>query len=151
MIRRRSWSVGVLLLLLVGGYSFSLAATGSQVDQAKVGLELASIEVMAWAEDKSHAFVLFYLPTCPACKSAAPILTKLVEELELEFASVNLANPDNADLARSLGIRYVPSLFHVRDGVIEPEPLVGNVGEEEFRKYFTNALSEQDVEVIDHE
>lgn len=58
----------------------------------------------------------FWAPWCGPCKSLAPILEEVTTELAIEVESINV--DEAADAVAEHGIRGVPTLKLVKDGVV---------------------------------
>jgi thioredoxin-like negative regulator of GroEL len=62
-----------------------------------------------------QSLVMFYSLTCGPCKAMKPMLIETCAEAGLALHQVNIAS--DMDAVRALGIRGVPSLVKVADGV----------------------------------
>lgn len=62
-----------------------------------------------------QSLVMFYSLTCGPCKAMKPALTETCAEAGIALHQVNIAS--DIDAVRALGIRGVPSLVKVDDGV----------------------------------
>ena len=61
------------------------------------------------------ALVDFFADWCGPCKMLGPVLEEVSEEYpDIEFVKVNV--DDNMDLAESLGIMTIPTVYLFRDG-----------------------------------
>lgn len=63
--------------------------------------------------------VKFSSPTCGPCKAVASIIASISEDDRFEsvsFWDVNVTDPANAELVRTLNIRSVPVVVLVKDG-----------------------------------
>ena len=66
----------------------------------------------------------FWAEWCGPCRAIAPILDQLAEEMsgQIKIAKVDVDN--NQQLAGQFGIRSIPTLLIVKDGVVQ-EQMVG--------------------------
>ena len=59
----------------------------------------------------------FFADWCGPCKMLGPVLEEVSEEYpDIEFVKVNV--DDNMDLAESLGIMSIPTIYLFRDGAV---------------------------------
>lgn len=109
----------------------------SQV-QAQPGevLKMNAEQVREWVKDKPLAFVEFFSPTCSACQMAGPVIEKLVAEMGLNFAAVNVHYPENHKLMQELKVTATPTIFVFSNGEVVEGPVVGFIGEENYRALF---------------
>jgi thioredoxin 1 len=68
----------------------------------------------------------FWAEWCGPCRAIAPTLEELSDELagRLKVAKVNV--DENPELAGDLGIRSIPTLLVVKDGVVQQQ-MIGNL------------------------
>ena len=87
-------------------------------------LDKTSFEKLTKQSEKA-VLIDFWASWCGPCKSLAPELEALAAEFpELIVGKISVEDPENIQLAASLGVNSIPALFFYRDGKLEKE-LVG--------------------------
>jgi putative thioredoxin len=81
----------------------------------------------------------FWSQHCPPCRVLGPLLEKLADEHQGRFALVKASTDQLPDVAASLGIEAVPTVFAVRDGQIVDQ-FVGLLPEREIRAWIEALL-----------
>lgn len=134
---------GLIILLIafvvVAGVVFAVAEMGKRTHvhaEAGTMVKMTTDQVQEWVKDKRLAFVEFYSPECSACQMAEPVLKQLVAEMELDFAYVDVRYPINHNMMRELGVTATPTIFVFSDGEVVEGPVVGFLGEENYRDFF---------------
>jgi len=69
----------------------------------------------------------FWAEGCGPCRAVGPVLEELAEELTGKVKVVKVNVDENQQLAGEFGIRSVPTLLVVKDGVVQ-EQMVGAMG-----------------------
>jgi thioredoxin 1 len=101
------------LLSLTATFLLTGCLPGDSGGQAGTGP--ASDAVVALAPDTGLAIVDFYADWCGPCRQLAPVLERIAEEGIAEVVKINV--DENGDLARKAGVRSIPAVFIVKDGV----------------------------------
>jgi thioredoxin 1 len=100
---------------------------------AVLHLNKESFDKLTTQTDKP-VLIDFWATWCGPCKSLTPELEAFAAERpEIVVGKVNVEEPDNVQLAVSLGVNSIPALFFYRNGKIEKE-LVGFMRKEELAK-----------------
>lgn len=100
---------------------------------AVLHLNKESFDKLTTQTDKP-VLIDFWATWCGPCQSLTPELEALAaEHPEIVVGKVNVEEPDNVQLAVSLGVNSIPALFFYRNGKIEKE-LVGFMRKEELAK-----------------
>jgi len=85
-------------------------------------------------------WLLFHSTTCPPCLEMQGILGELAPEFqgEVAFVTIDVNDPENSELVKKFGIRYVPTtflidkkgrIFYQEIGVIPTEEMRGKLKE----------------------
>lgn len=139
------WIVVCLVLSICLCFGHGWIANAAENSQSTIsGYEvthLSAQELNNWLTNRKVAFVELYLPTCPSCKKAAPVLEKLAREMQLHLAFIDCSQPANYALAEKLQVKYVPTLITYINGQPQPNPKVGFIGEPAYRKLFGDTLA----------
>lgn len=103
--------------------------------------KMTAQQFQEFVKDSDIVFMEYYSPECSACQMAAPVLNKLVSEMDLTFAYIDIRYKQNQELAAELGVYATPTVFAFVNGEPVGEPLVGFAGEEGYRAYFESVLA----------
>lgn len=133
--------VVVVALILVFPY---IGTTTAVVDSPGEMLKMVAPQMEQWVKDKPIAFVEFYSPTCSACQAAKPVLEKLVAEMGLHFAYLDVGYPANKEAVLRHGVEATPTIVVYSYGVPVGEPFVGFGGEEPFRQFLESHVAEME-------
>lgn len=96
-------------------------------------LNKASFEKLTAAKDKP-LLVDFWATWCGPCQSLVPELDALAAaHPEIIVGKISVEDPDNIQLASSLGVNAIPALFFYRDGKLVKQ-LTGFMKKEELEK-----------------
>ena len=79
-------------------------------------------------ESDKITLVDVWAPWCGPCKQIAPIIDKIAEE-HSEYNICKLNADDNRELAVSLGVKNIPTVFIIKNGTIV-DKFVGLLSEE---------------------
>ena len=63
----------------------------------------------------------FWAEWCGPCKALAPVVEQVAQELEGKLKVVKVDVDKNRELAAEFGIRSVPTLLIVKDGVVQSQ------------------------------
>ncbi|MBE6378436.1 MAG: thioredoxin family protein [Lentisphaerae bacterium] len=86
------------------------------------------------AQTEKAVLVDFWATWCGPCQSLTPELEALSEEYpELIVGKVNVEEPENIQLAASMGVNTIPAMFFYRNGKLEKQ-LVGYMPKRELIK-----------------
>ena len=86
------------------------------------------------AQTEKAVLVDFWATWCGPCQSLTPGLEALSEEYpELIVGKVNVEEPENIQLAASMGVNTIPAMFFYRNGKLEKQ-LVGYMPKRELIK-----------------
>lgn len=86
------------------------------------------------AQTEKAVLVDFWATWCGPCQSLTPELEALSEEYpELIVGKVNVEDPENIQLAASMGVNTIPAMFFYRNGKLEKQ-LVGYMPKRELIK-----------------
>ena len=78
----------------------------------------------------------FWAQWCGPCRVIGPILEELADELAGKMKVVKVDVDENQQLASEFGIRSIPTLLILKDGVVQ-EQMVGAMGKEDLRAKLT--------------
>ena len=85
------------------------------------------------AQTEKAVLVDFWATWCGPCQSLTPELEALSEEYpELIVGKVNVEEPENIQLAASMGVNTIPAMFFYRNGKLEKQ-LVGYMSKEQLK------------------
>lgn len=86
-------------------------------------------------ESQENVLVDFYAEWCGPCKTLAPILKQVKDDLEDQIRIVKVDVDKHQDLAGKMGVRGVPSLFFYKNGKLI-KSLSGVLTGQEIKKQF---------------
>ncbi|CEJ48369.1 thioredoxin [Umezakia ovalisporum] len=96
-------------------------------------------EFKSFLSQNNLVVVDFTATWCGPCKMVSPLMDKLAEEFKDRAKVVKLDLDQNQSVAKSLGIRSIPTVIFFKNG--EPlEKIVGVVAYEKFSAALTNIL-----------
>lgn len=105
---------GRLLVLLAAVILGALAATGYTLYRARatsapdrLPIDGLGLELMSGC----CAFIIFTSPSCRPCKTAISVVQRVVAESSAPTELVTVDATEDPDLAVSLGIRTIPTVF----------------------------------------
>lgn len=90
---------------------------------------------------KRPVFVDFWAPWCGPCRSIAPVVEDLAEEMNdtLDFCKMNV--DENSSVPGRFGIRSIPTMIVFKNGQVAGQ-ITGNVGKNGVREMIEKALNE---------
>ena len=92
-----------------------------------------SFEKLIGQSEKS-VLIDFWATWCGPCQKLAPELEKLAAEYpDLIVGKISVEDPENIQLAASLGVNSIPALFFYRNGKLEKQ-LVGYMTEAKLKE-----------------
>jgi thioredoxin 1 len=86
-------------------------------------------------ESQENVLVDFYAEWCGPCKTLAPILKQVKDDLGDQIRIVKVDVDKHQDLAAKMGVRGVPSLFFYKNGKLI-KSLSGVLAGQEIKKQF---------------
>jgi thioredoxin 1 len=96
-------------------------------------LNQASFEKVT-SQSAQPVLIDFWATWCGPCQSLTPELEALAEEYpDLIIGKVSVEEPENIQLAASMGVNSIPAMFFYRNGKLEKE-LVGYMTKDELIK-----------------
>ena len=88
------------------------------------------------AQSEKAVLIDFWATWCGPCQKLTPELEALSEECpDLIVGKISVEDPENIQLAASLGVNSIPALFLYRDGKLVQQ-VVGYMGKDDLRKKF---------------
>jgi len=66
-----------------------------------------------------NVVVQFSANWCGPCKTVTPILENLTSQLDVDYLKIDIG--ESPELARKLGIRSIPHILYIKDGLVEEE------------------------------
>jgi len=66
-----------------------------------------------------NVVVQFSANWCGPCKTVTPILENLTSQIDVEYLKIDIG--ESPELARKLGIRSIPHILYVKNGLVEEE------------------------------
>tara|TARA_Y100000768_G_scaffold276367_1_gene211909 strand:- start:2568 stop:3449 length:882 start_codon:yes stop_codon:yes gene_type:complete len=102
-------------------------------------------------EASSHSLVIvdFWAPWCGPCKQLTPTLEKIVGEYNGNVLLCKVNVDENQAIAAQMGIQSIPAVFAFKDQ--KPiDGFMGNITEDELRKFFDKHANSQDTKVEGH-
>ena len=82
--------------------------------------------------------IKFYSDACAPCKAMAPIVDAVTQERGIELDSINIGTAEGINMARSMGVRQVPTFVLLKDGETKGVRS-GAMPEEDFIKFVEEA------------
>lgn len=82
--------------------------------------DVTDSEFREFYHDAKRAVVVdFWAPWCGPCKKLSPIFKQVAENMgaEVDFVKINI--DENPEVASSLGVRGIPSLFIIKNGEVK--------------------------------
>lgn len=80
---------------------------------------------------EKNVVVQFSANWCGPCKVVTPILQNLASQMDVDYLKIDIG--ESADLSRKLGIRSIPHVLFVKDGLVKEE-VVGARSSDHFTK-----------------
>jgi len=106
-----------------------------------------NVDVIEASKD-SLVIVDFWAPWCGPCKQLTPALEKIINEFEGNALLCKVNVDENQAIAAQMGIQSIPAVFAFRDQ--KPiDGFMGNITEEELRKFFDKHISSQVIKIED--
>ena len=102
-------------------------------------------------EASNHSLVIvdFWAPWCGPCKQLTPTLEKIVGEYNGNVLLCKVNVDENQAIAAQMGIQSIPAVFAFKDQ--KPiDGFMGNITEDELRKFFDKHANSQDTKVEGH-
>ena len=121
----------------VGPENIYLGKTGKKGEFIMASGSIVYIKEDNWnsevLDSKIPVLVDFWAEWCGPCKVIGPILDELAGEFtgRMKIAKVNV--DDNQDLAGKFGIRSIPTLLIINNGVVQKQ-MVGAMSKAELKK-----------------
>lgn len=85
-----------------------------------------------------YKLIKFYSDSCAPCKAMAPIVSAVTHERGIELVEMNIGTEEGLNMARSVGVRQVPTFVLEKDGK-SVGIKVGAMPEEDFIKFVEEA------------
>ena len=86
------------------------------------------------SQSEKMVLIDFWATWCGPCQSLAPELEALAaDHPDLIVGKINVEDPENIQLAASMGVNSIPALFFYRDGKLAKQ-LVGFMGKADLEK-----------------
>lgn len=85
-----------------------------------------------------YKLIKFYSDSCAPCKAMAPIVSSVTHERGIELVEMNIGTEEGLNMARSVGVRQVPTFVLEKDGK-SVGIKVGAMPEEDFIKFVEEA------------
>jgi thioredoxin 1 len=83
-----------------------------------IGDKMTEQEYESAVKDK-NIVVQFSANWCGPCKTVTPILENLTSQIDVEYLKIDIG--ESPELARKLGIRSIPHILYVKNGLVEEE------------------------------
>lgn len=103
--------------------------------------EVSSVEELKRSISSGVSVVLFYRPTCPACKRFLPIFDTAISRLSKGLVFYKVNNEAVKEASRIFSIAVVPTVVVFKDGA-EIKRSEGAVGEEELLDFLRSLSPE---------
>lgn len=129
----------IVVTLVIG--LFFITGCNNESDKPKYSepKEITYEEYTTKITNKDTFAILLWQTGCSHCEEFEPTLNKVIKKYDLEVYSMNIVDFDDTEYAKLKNKTFIggtPTVVYFKDGVTQPEKIVGSESEEDVINFF---------------